>query len=72
MSGRKWNHNGKHNFPTKMIGQSLGFISLAFIHLLLGFSFVQSSSVKDVMVAWRRRMKNTWVSDVWKMILWVI
>jgi len=34
----------------------------------MGVNWVQTSSVKDVVVAWRRRMKNSWVSCVWKMI----
>jgi len=34
----------------------------------MGVNWVQLSSVKDVEVAWRRRMKNTWVSYVCKMI----
>jgi len=37
---------------------SLWHLSLS----LMAISLVQVSSVKDVVVAWRRRMKNSWVS----------
>ena len=31
---------------------------------LIGISWVQSSNVRDVVVAWRRRMKKSWVLRV--------
>jgi len=41
---------------------SLGIISWHLSLSLMGISWVQPSSVKDVVVGWRRRMKNNWVS----------
>ena len=35
---------------------------------LMGISWVQPSKVRDVVVAWRRRMKTSWVLGVWNMI----
>jgi len=43
---------------------SLGHLSLS----LMGVSWVQPSSIKDMVAASRRRMKNSWVSCAWKMI----
>ena len=34
----------------------------------MGISWVQSSNVKDVFVAWRRRLKKCWVHGIWKLI----
>jgi len=34
----------------------------------MGISWVQPSNVRDVVVAWRRRMKKSWVLGVWNMI----
>jgi len=45
---------------------SLGFVSLSLS--LMGINLVQPSSVKDVVTAWRRRMKSRWVSVGWKII----
>ena len=35
---------------------------------LMGISWIQSSNIKDVLVAWRRRLKKCWVHEVWKLI----
>ena len=35
---------------------------------LMGISCVQPSNVRDVVVAWRRRKKKSWVREVWSMI----
>jgi len=35
---------------------------------LMGASWVQSSNVWDVVVAWGRRMKKSWVLGVWNMV----
>ena len=35
---------------------------------LMGISWVQPSNVRDVVVAWRRRMKKSWVLGVWNMV----
>ena len=34
----------------------------------MGISWVQSSNIKDVLVAWRRRLKKCWVHEIWKLI----
>ena len=34
----------------------------------MGISCVQPSNVRDVAVAWSRRMKKSWVRQVWGMI----
>ena len=39
---------------------------------LMGVSCVQSSNVRDVVVAWRRRMKKSWILGVWNMVPLVI
>jgi len=35
---------------------------------LIDISWVQSSNVKDVLAAWRRRLKKCWVHGIWKLI----
>jgi len=35
---------------------------------LMGVSWVQSSNVEDVLVAWRTRLKKCWVHGIWKLI----
>ena len=35
---------------------------------LMGISWVQSSNVKVVLVAWRGRLKKCWVHGIWKFI----
>ena len=35
---------------------------------LMGISWVQPSNVRDVVVAWRRRMKKSWILGVWNMV----
>ena len=35
---------------------------------LMGISWVQPSNVKDVLVAWRRRLKKCWVYGIWRLI----
>ena len=34
----------------------------------MGVSWVQPSNVRDVVVAWRRRMKKSWILGVWSMV----
>jgi len=34
----------------------------------MGISWVQPSNIKDVLVAWRRRLKKCWVHGIWKLI----
>ena len=34
----------------------------------MGVSWVQSSSVIAVLVAWRRRLKKCWVHGIWKLV----
>ena len=33
-----------------------------------GGGWVQPSNVKDVLVAWRRRLKSSWVLRLWKLV----
>ena len=48
---------------------SVGLVALGFISLsLMGVSWVQPSNMRDVVVAWRRRMKKSWILGVWNMI----
>ena len=47
---------------------SLWHLSLS----LMGVRWVESSSVKNLAVAWRRRMKKSWVGGICKMILLAI
>ena len=35
---------------------------------LTGISWVQPSNFRDVVVAWRRRMKKSWILGVWNMV----
>ena len=35
---------------------------------LMGVNWVQPSNVRDVAVAWRRRMKKSWILGVWNMV----
>ena len=39
---------------------------------LMEVSWVQPSHVRDAVVAWRRRMKKSWILGVWNMILLAI
>jgi len=34
----------------------------------MGISWVKPFNVKDVLVAWRRRLKKGWVHGIWKLI----
>jgi len=34
----------------------------------MGVSWVQPSNVRVVVVAWKRRMKKSWILGVWKMV----
>jgi len=34
----------------------------------MGVSWVQPSNVRDVVVAWRRRVKKSWILGVWSMV----
>jgi len=46
-----------------------GFLHfLEFLSLFNGVSWVQPSNVRDVVVAWRRRMKESWILGVWNMV----
>jgi len=49
-----------------------GFLCFGIYLSLLGVSWAQPSSVRDVIVAWRSRMKKSWVLGVWNMIPWAI
>ena len=35
---------------------------------LMGLSWVQPSSVKEVMFAWRRRLEKCWIQGIWKLV----
>jgi len=35
---------------------------------LMGFSWVQPSNLKDVLIAWRKILKKGWVHVIWKLV----
>jgi len=37
----------------------------------MGFSWVQPKRRREVLVAWRRRLKKRWVIGVWKLMPWL-
>ena len=45
-----------------------GFLRFGIYLSLMGISWVQPSNVRDVVVAWRRRMKKSWVIGVWNIV----
>jgi len=46
--------------------------SLWDLSLFDGVSWIQPSNVSDVVVAWRRRMKRSWILRVWNVVLLAI
>jgi len=54
--------------PPPPCALSLDLFALAFGSLFDVVSWVQPLQLKDVLVAWRRRMRRCWVSRVWEMI----
>ena len=44
-----------------------GFLHFGISLTLIGISWVQPSNVRDVVVVWRRRMKKSWILEVWNM-----
>jgi len=53
-----------HLFVHCRWGSSLWFLALS----SMGFSWAQPFNVKDVLVAWRRRLKKCWVYGIWKLV----
>lgn len=47
---------------------SLWLLSLS----LIGVSWAPPATIGDVLVAWRRRLKNSWVLGIWKLVLLAI
>ena len=43
---------------------TLWYLSLS----LMGFSRIHPQTIRDVLVAWRRRLKKSWVLGVWKLM----
>jgi len=60
---------GGRNCGSSLCTFLVGFFALGFISFyLMGISWVQPSNVRNVVVAWRRRMKKSWVLGVWNMV----
>jgi len=39
---------------------------------LMGISWVQPQTIKDVLMTWRRRLKKSWILAVWNLLLFAI
>ena len=47
---------------------SVGLHIVAFVISLMGVSWVRPQTIRDVLVAWRRRLRESWILGVWKLI----